>query len=187
MYRFSRITLPAARPRGFTLQEMLVTLSISGSLATGGVAMWSTIQKNAVTAAANEIVAHLALARSEAIKRHTEVKLCPSRDHKTCLGPEGKHTPWQYGWLVYADENGNGEPEAGEIVRIHPGAPRDIVIRTSRARQAVTYQPIGTAGGSTITFAVCEARAATTPRYVIVSNSGRARVSAATNSAVKCA
>lgn len=179
--------LPPSRSRGFTLQEMLVALGISGSLTAGGVAMWSVVRDGAMTAAANDIAAHLALARSEAIKRHVPVKLCPSRDQTQCSGSDGAYTFWQYGWLVYADENRNGRPEAGEILRVHAGASGNIVIRTSRARSTATYQPFGTSGGSTITFAVCDSRDAVPPRYVIVSNGGRARVSRATTSAVQCA
>lgn len=174
--------------RGFTLQEMLVSLCISGSLATGSVTvMRSVIQENAMTTAANEIVAHLALARSEAIHRGIPVKLCPSRDQRSCSEQDGPYALWQHGWLVYADENHNGKPEAEEIVRRHTGLPRDMVIRTSRTRRAVTYQPIGTSGGSTVTFALCDARARAHARYITVSNGGRARVSRTTNSGIKCA
>lgn len=184
MRRFSCLS---PRARGYTLQEMLVSLCISGSLATGGVSLWTVIQDNAMTAAANDVVTHLALARSEAIKRRALVKLCPSRDLNNCSEGEGDYTFWQYGWLVYADENHNGRPEAGEIVRAHTGTSRDFVIRTLRTRQVVTYQPIGTSGGSTTTFALCDARGPKYARYVTVSNGGRARVSRTTNSKVRCA
>lgn len=179
---------PAPRPsRGFTLQETLIALCIGGSLTTGGVAIWTVVHDSAMTAAANDIAAHLALARSEAIKRHVPVKLCPSRDQTQCSGSDGAYTLWHHGWLVYADENGNGRPEADEILRTHAGAPGNIVIRTSRTRSTVIYQPIGTSGGSTLTFAVCDSRDAVQPRYVTVSNAGRARVSRTTTSAVQCA
>lgn len=178
--------LPSPRSRGYTLHEMLISLAIGGSLTTGGVTLWSVIQDNAMTAAANEIVTHLALARSEAIKRHTPVKLCPSRDHASCSNADGDYTFWQHGWLVYADENRNGRPEPAEIVHASAGPARDIVIRTSGARSAVTYQPIGMSGGSTITFALCDARGPKHARYVTVSNGGRARASRTTDSRVKC-
>lgn len=171
---------------GFTLHEMLVSLLISSSLALGGISMWSMLQENELTVATNELVTHLALARSEAVTRPGRVRVCPSADQANCSKPDADYTFWQHGWLVYADENGDGKPQAAEIVRVHPGVSKRLVIRTSRARRGVIYQPIGTAGGSTITFAVCSARDSARGRYVTVSNSGRARVSRTTTSAVKC-
>jgi type IV fimbrial biogenesis protein FimT len=174
--------------RGFTLQEMMVSLAITGTLAGGGASMLSVVQDSAMTAAANELVTHLALARSEAIKRHAAVKMCPSRNQAHCLTPEADYTFWQNGWLVYVDENSNGKPEPAEIVRVQSATSRSFVIRTSAHRSTVTYQPTGMAGGSTITFALCDTRgAANAARYVTVSNSGRARVGRTTTSNMECA
>lgn len=170
---------------GFTLQEMLVVLCISATLAGGGLGMWRAVQQNAVTAAANQLLSHLALARSEAIRRNIRITMCPTSDREECLKPD-EETHWQKGWLVYADGNGNGKPDAGEIVRLQTAVHRGIVIRSSRARSRVTYQPAGMAGGSTITFAVCSERDPATSRYVIVSNTGRARVALTTTSDIKC-
>lgn len=165
---------------------MLVSLLISSSLALGGVSMWTVLQENALTVATNDLVTHLALARSEAVTRRGRVRVCPSADQSNCSKPDADYTFWQHGWLVYADENGDGKPQAAEIVRVHPGMSNHLVIRSSRARRSVTYQPIGTSGGSTLTFAVCSSRDPARARYVTVSNSGRARVSRTTTSAVKC-
>lgn len=186
MGRIASTKTPPRRAGGFTLQEMLVSLAVTSALASGGVGLWNVVRDNAQTAAANELVTHLALARSEAIKRGVNVKLCPSRDGRNCLAAGADYTFWQHGWLVYADLDDNERPEAAEIVRRHPGMPRELVVRTSRFRRAVTYHPIGTSGGSTITFALCDARGGKHARYVTVSNSGRARVSRTTESDVRC-
>jgi type IV fimbrial biogenesis protein FimT len=181
--QFSR---PLAAFRGFTLQEMLVSLCISGTLAGGGVSMWNVFQQEAVIAAANDLVAHLALTRSESITKNEHLTVCPTDDQQSCLQSGDHFTDWHKGWLVYADKNNNGRPEGGEIVRVQSGVTGRISIRSSRARSHITYQPMGTAGGSTITFAVCSERDPTLARYVIVSNNGRARVAPATASNVRC-
>lgn len=191
MFRFSgssscRFSRFLATNRGFTLQESLVSLFIGGTLITGGTSLYATLQESSKTAAANDLVSHLNLARSEAIKRHSRATVCPSQDQLTCLEPSAEHAFWQSGWLVYADENSNGKPEAAEIIRVHQPLSRTTVIRTSRERDQVTYQPTGTAGGSTITFAVCDTRGSQSARYVILSNSGRARVSKASTSEIHC-
>ena len=188
MYRFRSPcrSTPPCGPRGFTLHEMLVCLLVSGSLATGGVAMWSIVQENALTVAANELMTHLALARSEAITQRYRVTLCPTTDGMNCAKAGADYTFWQHGWLVYRDKNVDRKPQAAEIVRVHPGAASRLVIRSSRARSSITYHPIGNAGGATITFAVCSPRDPVRARYVTVSNSGRARVSHTTTSNVTC-
>jgi len=151
--------------RGFTLQEMLVTLCISGALAGGSAGMWNVVQQNAITAAANDLVTHLALARNEAITKNKRITS---------------------GWMVYVDENDNGKPDDGEIVRVQSEPTRGITIRSSRARSHVAYQPTGLSGGSTITMAICSERDPSLARYVIVSNVGRARVAQTTTSNLKC-
>lgn len=171
---------------GFTLQEMLITLCISGILAGGGMGMWRVVRQDTIIATANNLVSHLALARSEAIGRNARVVMCPTNDNEKCLKPGSDYTFWQAGWLIYTDGNHNGKPDSSEIIRVHDGASSGIVIRSSRYRKRVTYQPLGTAGGSTITFAVCAAHDATVARYVIISIMGRARVAQKTKSNVKC-
>jgi len=172
--------------RGFTLQEMLVTLCISGALAGGSAGMWNVVQQNAITAAANDLVTHLALARNEAITKNKRITVCPTGDQKSCLGADNDFTNWQSGWMVYVDENDNGKPDDGEIVRVQSEPTRGITIRSSRARSHVAYQPTGLSGGSTITMAICSERDPSLARYVIVSNVGRARVAQTTTSNLKC-
>jgi type IV fimbrial biogenesis protein FimT len=165
---------------------MLVSLCISGSLGVGGVGVWDVVQESTKTAAANELVAHLAFARSEALKRHTRVKICPTADQRTCLNADARYTNWQSGWLVYCDDDKSGKPEVGEIIRRHSGTSNRLAIRTARARDQVTYQPSGAAGGSNLTFAFCDARGPKYARYVTINNTGRARVSRTTDSDMRC-
>lgn len=177
--------LPAMM-RGFTLQEALVSLLIGGTLVTGGSSLWGLLQESIKTAAANDLVTHLQLARSEAVKRQVRVNICASNDQSSCAVPSAGHASWHHGWVVYADVNRNGKLDADEILRVHSPLGRRLVIHTSAARHQIGYQPTGTSGGSTVTFALCDARGSKFARYVIVSNSGRARVARRSDGTVRC-
>src|SRR5204862_7002633 len=120
--------------RGFTLYELLIAICIVGSVAAVGVSASDILRENEKSTAANQLVAYLALARNEAIKRHARVKLCPSADQRTCLDAGNDYTAWQAGWLLYTDDNHDGEPGAREILHVYAAAYKSLSIRTSRAR-----------------------------------------------------
>lgn len=172
--------------RGFTVQEALVCLLIGGTVIAGGASVWGLLEDSAKSAAANDLVAHLSLARSEALKRQTRVNICASKDLSSCADPSADLASWHHGWVVYVDRNRNGKIDTDEILSVHPAVNRRLVIHTSAARHQIGYQPTGAAGGSTVTFALCDVRGTKFARYVIVSNSGRARVTRKSDSTVRC-
>ncbi len=99
--------------RGFTLVELAITvtvlvvlLGLSAPLFTG------MTNGNRLTGNANELVAAVLIARSEAIRGNVRTSLCQSADGASCSNA----SPWQ-GWIVFADANGNNTAEADEIVR----------------------------------------------------------------------
>jgi type IV fimbrial biogenesis protein FimT len=79
-----------SRPaRGFTLVEIMVTISILAILAGLAMPMYgSIVAANRTRAASYSLVSALALARSEAVKRNAAVSVLPS------------DTGWQGGWRV---------------------------------------------------------------------------------------
>ena len=173
---------------GFSLYDMLITLGIGSALTVGAVGLRSIVQETNMVTAVNTLMAHLSLARSEAIKRRVEIVVCPTRNGETCNDASADHTWWSAGYLVFADQNDNGERDADEpIIHMESASKSDLAVKTSKHRIKVTYRPSGLAGGSTITFAFCDGRGAEHARYVTIQNAGRARVSRTTASDIRCA
>lgn len=82
---------------GFTIIELMVVITVLAVLLGVGVPSFqSTIQGNRITTSANDVVAALQFARSEAVRRGVNVTLCSSSDQSTCSGT------WADGWVVRA-------------------------------------------------------------------------------------
>jgi type IV fimbrial biogenesis protein FimT len=112
-------TMPRRRgrrgPAGFTLVEMLVTLTVLGLLLAVAVPSFNNaILGNKLTGYANSFLASAQLARSEAIKRNAAMTMCRSADGTNCATSGG----WQQGWIIFNDKDGDGTVDADET-RVH--------------------------------------------------------------------
>ncbi|MGS1078356.1 GspH/FimT family pseudopilin [Pseudoxanthomonas beigongshangi] len=97
---------------GFTLIELLIALAVLAvALTLAAPSFQDLIARNRVTAAANELVASLQIARTEAIRRNKRVVLCPSTNGTSCQG-----TDWRR-LVMFVDANADGNPGgAGDLV-----------------------------------------------------------------------
>lgn len=88
------------RSRGFTLLELMVTITIVAVLLAIGVpSLHGTIQRNRVSSASNDLLASVAYARTTAIDRGQLVSMCPSADNGTSCTTGGE--AYEPGWIVY--------------------------------------------------------------------------------------
>lgn len=163
------------RQAGGTLMEAMVTIAVAAVILTVGVpSLLNVVQDQRLSAALTEIVASLKVARSEAIKRGMRVTVCPSVDRRRCRDS----AVWESGWIVFVDQNGNGQVDNGDrIVRVGNGVSAGT-LRGSRKR--ITYQSRGFSVGFNDTLRMCDARGNTRGRSIVVSNQGRVRVSPGT-------
>lgn len=91
---------------GFTLVEILVTITIASILAfMTAPSMSESIQNSRTKKLSGEFRVALYLAQSEAIKRGIQVSISP-------LQTTGNE--WQTGWNIFADPNGNGTKDIDE-------------------------------------------------------------------------
>src|SRR5262245_55497890 len=101
--------------RGFTLLELMIALALIGMLLTVAVPSMRTFtQNNRLTAASNDLLRSLQLARSESIKRQLNVVVCAS-SNPAAATPTCSYGAFR-GWIVAQDTNGNWQVDSTEPV-----------------------------------------------------------------------
>lgn len=153
------------RQGGFTFMELMITIVIAAILATVALPSFvATIQNNRLTGQANEIMASLQYARSEALKRGLPVEMCASSDGATC-----DDANWNLGWIVLADLGGN----VNEVLRVWPASERDgFVFSPTTGR--IRYQPNGFANAAFTLNLNLPGCAGDNARQITVAATGRA-------------
>ena len=168
------------QPRGFTLVEMLMALTVGGVLMSLTVpAMTGMLNTQKSTSAVNALFTSLNLARSEAIKRNARAVLCKTADGVSCT----THGGWEQGWIVFHDANNNAALDPGEQVLLQQGAVSAGIRLTGNLPVAnyVSYSASGTAkltsgAFQAGTFTLCPATASSADvRQIVLSGTGRAR------------
>lgn len=90
--------------KGFTLIELMTSLVVLVIVLTVGVpSIINMVQTNRAAADTNRMLAALNLARSEAVRRQTQVSLCAGvAGNATCSG----NNDWKFGWRAFTDNAG---------------------------------------------------------------------------------
>ncbi len=163
-------------PRGYTLLELLVALALTAILATiaypGFIALLLDSRRDAIITTAVHAV-HAA--RQFAATRDEPVELCGSLDAMHCSG----RADWSTGLLVVGAD--------GTVHRSLPTL-QPVHAPTLKSNRAVVHFEPGTSFASPATMTICDRRGSRAARAVIVSRSGRPRVSQrdAANRELRC-
>lgn len=162
------------RSSGITLLELLIVMTLVAIILGAGAPSFREIALNARRAEqVNALLRGLHVARSTAILRAEPIVLCKSGGGSQCLTDA---RAWSDGWLMFANRDRDSPPrvDPGEsVLAIQPPTER-IVVRANR--NAVIYWPFALAG-TTVSFVFCDERGASAARAIIVSQTGRPRVS----------
>lgn len=149
-----RIRSRAAQAAGFSLIEMLTTMSVLVVLlviASPGLA--SLTAANAASAAQGELLAAMTLARGEAIKRGTQVGIATA---------VAGNIDFSAGWTVFVDADGNGRYDAGEtVVRQQPALTGGVAATALASPSAIVFNGRGfLVPSNRITINICSPAAA---------------------------
>lgn len=169
--------------RGFTLIELVVTVTVLGVLVSIAVPQFTEFVRNGRrTATINELVGSLSLARSEAVRRGVPVVVCKAVDDTACRSGAGD--TWQAGWLVFVNTDADSPPviDAGEtVLKVRTDQTGGYQLKPSAGViNFITFGADGSAGqvGS---FTHCDVRGTRRARAVVVAAVGRIRLSRDTN------
>lgn len=155
---------------GFTMIELLVTISIAAIMLTIAIPSFRDFLLNSRRATqTNDFILALNYAKSEAVKRSETVTVCSRSTDTTCAGS----TIWDSGWLVFVDNNGNGTADTGEMVLQVRGDLEGGNTLRSGNRTRVTFNSLGFSPNTNDTFNLCDNRGAADGRRIVVSSMGR--------------
>ena len=156
-----RITIP----RGHTLTELLTVFGVVAIVAAAAVPAFTNLLLDSHRNAAITTAMHAVnLARQLAAIRDESIRLCGTRDERECSG----RTDWSTGLLLAND--GDDLRRSLSLV----AARRAPQIRSNRA--IVSFEG-GSGFASPATLTICDRRGAAAARALIISRTGRPRVS----------
>lgn len=152
----------SGRERGFTLVELMVTLTVFAILLALAIPAFNNAALNGkLNSFANALVASAYLARGEAIKRNAPVRLCVANGDACGAGG------WEQGWIVVTN--------AGEVLQRQ--AALQAGYEVTGDQDVIVFQPSGV-GATAANFTICRSgpEVGTQERVLTIGATGRPSV-----------
>ena len=185
-----------SRQPGFTLVELMVTLTVVGILVGMAVPnMRDFIRNNRLTGGVNDMLHSLQVARTEAIKRQLgNVVVCGTAAPDVADAALACDYTTFKGWFVFQDTNGNWQHDGAEpVIERHALLDTGVTVKTDAKDRIVSFAPTGFASlagvrSNMATLVMCDSRgvvaastASSTGRALFITATGRARAASSYN------
>ena len=166
------------RQSGFSMIELLVTMTVAGLLMYIAIPSFLTsVRNDRLVSQVNDLLGSLMYARSEAVNDNANVTVCASNTGTSCSG-----TNWASGWIICQDQvtptvvtDCSG---TSTIVRVLPTLSGSNTLTNDGSASKVVFTSNGSvSGGNALNFAICDSRGATFGRSLFLYVNGIARTS----------
>lgn len=162
--------------QGFTVIELLISVTIIGVLFSIAVPSFKSLLNNAqLTDLSSSLHTSLMHARSHAINHQVMVIVCEleNQEKPTCNQNRSRYANWQNGWMSYADLNNNNKLDASDnILQVRQAKGQTNIVFNQAGR--LRFFPQGSARSAG--FYLCNADSSNT-RYIRLLYTGRSRSS----------
>ncbi|NND64683.1 MAG: hypothetical protein HKM24_01855 [Gammaproteobacteria bacterium] len=172
------------KSNAYSLLEFIVTLMILTTTVAMAVPIFeNTILNSRRLTLVNEMVSAIHYGKSEAIKRQLEIVLCGTDDGLGCNHDEN----WSRGWMVFSNVGGEQPPEIDTEDEVLSFRQLDGQNYVNSNRNSYVFRVVRRRStNGTVVF--CDRRGPESAKAVIVSPTGRPRVSTtyASGEALEC-
>jgi type IV fimbrial biogenesis protein FimT len=159
--------------QGYSLYELLMTLGLFAVVVSLGVPSFGRIlAEHRLRVEVDTLFHAIHLARKESIVRRREVTLCPSTDGQNCV----PGFDWSQGFIMFVNRDRDSPPRRDSdepLVREYSTSSHNQVVANRRSFSFRTTALRATNG----TFILCDKARRAAARALIVSYTGRPRVS----------
>lgn len=153
--------------------ELLVTMSVAAILMYMGIPSFvTTIRNDRLVGQANDLLASLNYARSEAANFNGNVTVCASSDGASCGGSN-----WANGWIICQDAAGKTDCSGSStILRATPALSGSNTLTDSPSTYSIVFGGTGSVSAAE-NFSICDVRGYQFGRAVYLFANGMARAS----------
>jgi type IV fimbrial biogenesis protein FimT len=158
---------------GMTVVELLIVVAALAVVILIAVPGSSILIENyRLKSASTALVEGLNLARGEALRRGSTVRVCPSSNGRFCRS-DGD---WTQGWLVYTDGNGDGTVQEIEMIQAFEGPNENVrVVARGAAESGVSFTVAGMSpdnGSNEAEIVLCHAGSDVDSRTIMIDGEG---------------